>query len=386
MAHDKQKFVLCGHYGSTNLGDEAIGLSIIESLYKKYPEAEIVVLSYDKARSREFYNKFIPQAKVKTFYLVPLGIRSFLRGIFKGELWHTLKQIKTCDKFILGGGGLFTDERLFAVLLWGLQAYFAYKYKKPVYMLGQSVGPIKTKIGRWIVKRVFSKAFYINLRDEESKNLLEKLKINKEIIVTCDPVFKLNFDRKFIQKSGYDRLNKKVEQLGCCGYFICSIRPWIENQEKLYTKFIQTVDEIRIKYQLLPVFIPFQLIKDNDWSVLNKFIAQKGLEGKIKMLKYNENIYEILDIISHAKFTFGMRLHSILFSILAGCPFIAISYSEKIQNFLKMAGLENYIIKSFDKNEIFPLVDQIIQEYCSLNLKLKEKSYILAQKWNKFFL
>jgi len=386
MAEVKQKFVLCGHYGSTNLGDEAIGLSIVHSIHNKYPQAEIVVLSYDRQRSKDFYDKYAPELKIKTAYLIPLGIRSFLRGVFKGELWHTLRQIKTCDRFILGGGGLFTDERLFAVLLWGLQAHFAYKFKKPVYIIGQSVGPIRTKIGRWIVKKIFSKATYINLRDEESKKLLERLKIEKEILVTCDPVFALDFDKKFDQKFIYRELNKKVEQEGYSGYFLCTIRPWTRNFEKLYTKFIQSIEEIRAKYQLLPVFIPFQVINDNDRSILDKFIDQKTFKSKMVILEYEENIYEIMDVFSHAKFTFGMRLHSLLFSFIVGCPFIAIAYSEKIQNFLKMTGFENYIIKSFDKNNIFPLVDNIIQESNSLNLKLKEKAYFLAQKWNKYFL
>jgi polysaccharide pyruvyl transferase CsaB len=381
MAHAKHKVVLCGHYGSTNIGDEAIGLSLISLINKQYLEGEISVLSFDKERSRDFYEKYAKECNIKTFYLIPVGIRSLFRGVFKGELWHTLKEIKTCDKFILGGGGLFTDEKLFAVILWGIQAFFAYKYKKPVYIVGQSVGPLKTRIGKWIVKKIFSKAKYINVRDEESKILLKSLKINNEIIVTCDPVFALENLQKNDQNSYLEKLNKKVEQLGYNGYFVFTIRPWIQNYELLYNKFIQVIAKIGRIHKLLPVFIPFQLIKENDTSILNKIIDQNGIKDEIEVKSYTENIFEILDIIAHAKFTIGVRLHSILFSILTGAPFIAISYSPKIENFLKMEKLERFISKPDDEKKILELVDFILQNRNDLSTTLKDTSKKLKQKF-----
>jgi len=193
MNQNKEKIVVCGHYGSTNIGDFAIGLSIVQQLKKAKPNADVTFLSYNPKNTVEHMD-------VKANYLLPLGLRSLFRGIFKGELWKTLKVIKNCDKFILGGGGLFTDEKIFAVFLWGLHAFCAYRYKKPVYMIGQSVGPLKTKIGKWIVKKSFLKAKMIVVRDNNSKNLLNDLGIKHEIQVIPDLVF------------GLEILDKKIEQ------------------------------------------------------------------------------------------------------------------------------------------------------------------------------
>ena len=381
MAQEIHKVVLCGHYGSTNIGDEAIGLSMVNSIHKSHPEAEIVVLSYDKQRTEAFYQKYFPDIKIKAKYLLPLGIRSFLRGVLKGELGHTLKEIKTCDRFVMGGGGLFTDEKLFAVFLWGLHARVARRYKKPVYMIGQSVGPLKTRIGKWVVKKVFKNAKHINLRDEESKILLEKLKINKEIIVSCDPVFGLKFDKKISGNMALDQVNKKVEQRDLKGYFVFTIRPWKKNFEKLYTKFIHQVCKIGEKYQYLPVFIPFQLIKENDMAILNKIIVQKSELEQIDKLEFNENIDEVLGVISQAKFTFGVRLHSLLFSMLVSVPFFAFSYSPKIDNLLKMFKLENYGINDLAQKDIEETVNHILSNDDEISRELSEKTQILKTKW-----
>lgn len=385
MAQEIHKVVLCGHYGSTNIGDEAIGLSMVDSIHKKHPEAEIVMLSYDKERTEKFYGKYRPDIKIRSKYLLPLGIRSLLRGVFKGELWQTLKEIRTCDRFVMGGGGLFTDEKLFAVILWGLHARTVYKYKKPVYMIGQSVGPLKTGIGKWIVKKVFSNAKCINLRDEESKILLEKLKVKNEIIVSCDPVFGLNFDKKISENHALEQVNKKVEQEGLKGFFVITIRPWKKNFERLYIKFIQQVLKIREEYKLLPVFIPFQLIRENDRSILNKIIEQKMQLQQIVKLEFNENIEEILGLISKAKLTFGVRLHSLLFSMLVSVPFYAFSYSPKIDNILKMLKLENFRSDVLSNKDIEEVVNYILSNKDVISHELKQKAEILKNKWESNF-
>jgi polysaccharide pyruvyl transferase WcaK-like protein len=345
MFKKELKIVLCGHYGATNIGDEAIGLSLVQKIKKEAPKAKIVVLSYNPVATQAFYAKYFPKGDVKSVYLMPFGFRSFVRGLLKGEIWRTLKEIRSCDQFVLGGGGLFTDERLFAVFLWAFQTFWAYFFKKPVVMVGQSVGPLKTKIARFITHLCFSRAKMIYVRDRESKNLLKNIGVDREIFVTCDPVLGLKFSKKNQADFVLSRLNKKIEQKGYFGYFIFSIRPWMPKFEKLYKNFIQLICLIGRKNKLLPVFIPFQLIKENDQEVLNKLIVQNRDFKEIEMLKFNDDIFKILSVISKANFTIGVRLHSLIFSVLMNVPCMAFIYSPKVENFMKDLGLEKYILK-----------------------------------------
>lgn len=360
MDNGAKKYVVCGHYGVTNLGDEAIGIGLIQAIKDANPEHEITVLSYDKGRSKAFYNKYLPKFHVRTAYIAPLGFRSLFRGIFKGELRKTVNEIKSCDRFILGGGGLFTDERLYAVFLWGLQAFFALRYKKALYLIGHSVGPLNTRIGKWIVKKIFNKAEFISVRDIESKKVLKQLGVEKEIHVLSDMAMLMNYD----EKNQASLMNKKLEQKEGKKYFILTFRGWDGKLAKLNKKLEQAIERIVQKHKLQPVLIPFQLIKENDQEIMNKKIVQKGGVEKIVVQKYQDNISEILEQIGAAEFVIGVRLHSLIFSSIVGTPFVGISYSKKVEDFMSEMGLEQYCLKNdqFEDDILNDRIERMIED------------------------
>jgi len=352
MDERAKKYVICGHYGVTNLGDEAIGIGLIQAIKSANPDHEVVVMSYDKERSKAFYKKYLPEFGIRTVYLVPLGIRSFFRGIFKGGLKETKNEIKACDRFILGGGGLFTDERLYAVFLWGLQAFYALRFGKPLYLIGHSVGPLKSRIGKWVVKKIFNKAEFISVRDSDSKMVLEGCGVKKEIHVLCDLAMMINLP------------NKKIEQNRPDRYFVLTFRGWNEELEKLNKKIEQAIGRLVEKYSLKPIFIPFQLVKENDAETLSKKIVQNGSLEKIVIQSYQDDIFEILEQIRGAEFVVGVRLHSLIFSSIVGTPFVGISYSGKVENFMEEMGLEKYCLKNneFDADLLDEKIDGMIKD------------------------
>lgn len=374
MPQKRHKIVICGHYGSTNLGDEAIGLGIIQTIKKYRNDVDLTVLSYDAARSDKFYRRFIPQLNIKTAYLLPLGFRSLIRGIFKGELLKTLKVYKGCDSFILGGGGLFTDEKFYAIFLWGFQAFIARLYKKPVFMIGQSVGPLKRKISQLIVKRIFNYAKEIHVRDSNSKKLLKKLGVNTKIIVSTDAAFGVELTKT--------SPNKKVEQGMHGEYFILSIRSWDKKTEFMNKKIVQTCSELCKKYSMKAVFIPFQVIKENDADELNKYLEQNGGIEHFVLKNYTGDLQEIMNVISGASFTVGVRLHSLIFSMRSSVPFIGYSYSEKINNFAEMCELNGNLIENISTSEIIIKIDEIIMNKRENIEKNKNCNVRLVKLWH----
>jgi polysaccharide pyruvyl transferase WcaK-like protein len=388
-----KKIVVCGHYGATNIGDSAIGLSIVQGLRKVYVEPEITVLGYDTKRVDEFYKNASgvngegdcgTENGIKSEYLMPFGFRSMIRGVFKGTIWHTVKAIKGCDQFVLGGGGLFTDEKIFAMFLWGIHASWAYLLRKPVVMIGQSVGPLNTKVGKFIARNVFKRAKFIGVRDENSKKILEEVGVKNKIIVSADAVFGLNFNVKSVRKGGLERLNKKVEQEGLNGYFVFSVRSWGSDPGELYKKIVHEIMLVKRKDHLLPVFIPFQLIKENDQEILNKIIVQEGTEGEIEVLEFDNNIFNVLSIIRGAKFTIGMRLHSLIFSIVSNVPCVGISYSNKVCDLMSYVGLSKYVVSLEDdfKTKITPLVTDILKNDTKYRNLLEKVHMDMNEKWN----
>lgn len=373
MDKKPRKYVICGHYGATNIGDETIGLALIQTIRKANNDHQITVLSYNKYTSKAFYKRYFEDQSIKTAYLVPAGFRSLWRGVVQGEIKQTLHAIKTCDRFVLGGGGLFTDEKITAVFLWALQALCALCYKKPLYMVGQSVGPLRFGISRWIVRKIFNKASYIAVRDNASKKVLKKCGVQKKIDVLCDLALMLDYKKKTLHNS----LNKKIVQGKGKKYFIVTFREWDEKLRKLNKKIVQEVGRLIKQYKFRTVFIPFQLYKENDQDVLNKKIAQKaGLEKNV-VQEYQDEIDTLLAHFGEAEFVIGVRLHSVLFSIITETPCVGISYSPKVSNMMHDMKISRYCLhnKEFE-------VPGALQEKINRLLHNKE-SFLRAVKQYK---
>lgn len=342
------KIIICGNYGATNLGDEAILDGILTLVMHVSPAADVTVLSARPKETENLHRRF----GVKSCFLFPAGIRSFVKTLLSGEIWRTLDVIRKADLFILGGGGLFTDEKKMAIVIWSLQARIALFMGKPIFCFAQSIGPLRTSFGKFMTRKIFRRARMITLRDSGSAELLRLLKVgalsSKEksqalhskrkqpfIYVLADPAFTLSIDKKSHEK------DKK--------YVVISVRTWKkESQQLLNKKIAQFSDWLWEKHRIYSIFIPFQRMIDNDTQELNKIFEQMKNKNKAEIYQFSEDYQKVMDLIIHAQAVVGMRLHSLIFSTIAHKPFLALSYSTKVRQFVEDVGMGEYVINVED--------------------------------------
>jgi polysaccharide pyruvyl transferase CsaB len=361
---NQKKFVICGNYGATNIGDEAILEGLINLIRSALPSAEITVLSANPPDTAAHYN-------VQSENKFPAGIRSFIIGIFDGSIKKTLCAIKNCDYFILGGGGLFTDEKFRAIIIWSLQAQIAYFYRKPILCLGQSVGPLKSRLGRFFTKRVFKHACAVTVRDKASSRLLHELGL------PVPPVFA---DTAFAIKN----LPHPPEMPE--DYIVISVRPWIKGDpERLYKICAQFIDYIWDRFKYRAILVPFQMVHDNDIAVLNKIFAQVKNPESAQIFEFTEDLNKVLNLINNSRAVVGMRLHSLIFSTLLSKPFIALSYSKKVTNFMSESGMLEFCLewenlKFHDLKDVF---ERLISKQDKIHEDLLEKSILMRADTRK---
>jgi polysaccharide pyruvyl transferase CsaB len=313
--------VICGNYGASNLGDEAILESIIHTVRSVSPCARIIVLSSNPVETAHTHD-------VKSVPLIPAGVRSFFRNLFGPGLRETIKAIKNCDVYIFGGGGLFTDEKPYAMFIWSIQVFAAFLFRKPVFCYGQSIGPLMSFWSRRRVRKIFRRMDFISVRDDASKKILENLSI-KNIRRLPDPAFSLHV----MQKGNAPREN----------FVAFSIRQWGDNEALLHelAKFINWLhDEHRIN----SVLIPFQSRSDNDSVPLGKILSHVWYPNFVRLEPYTSNYHQVMDVFLRARAVVGMRLHSIIFSALAATPFIALSYSRKVAEVSGQLGMDDFTV------------------------------------------
>ena len=233
------------------------------------------------------------------------------------------------DLIILGGGGLFADEHAMAVWIWFTQAWWFYLLRKKVVCLGQSVGPLRKYWAKMMTGWVFRQAVLVTVRDKQSADLLSKLGV-KDVKVLADPAYALGYDSESSQKRN--------------GYVVMSLRQWgLENSKQIDEDLAAFVKWLWKEKKLKTVFIAFQEKVESDvarYMSLEKLIDNKKIFSRELV---SEDYRAALDIIGRADYVVGMRLHSIIFAVLSRKPFIALSYSKKVMDYVDTLGLTNYI-------------------------------------------
>lgn len=284
---------MCGNYGVDNIGDEAILNGLKIALRKADKECAIEVLGKGSH--------------------VPFGLRSLIFGFRR-----PIKAIKRCDVFVLGGGGLFTNEEGFFVpLFWALQAITAILFKKKLLCLGISIGRLSF-LDRLILKFLFARANLITVRDEKSLSILNFFGILAHM--TSD--LALLQENKFMPSQIIEK-----------PYVVISLRPFRNNNEKLYTILVQFCDSLITEYGLNIMFLPFQAGADKDGKILNKIFDQVKQKDSVFVSPFSDDFSQIRKILAGAECVIAMRLHAGILSMLSGTPFIPLVYMEKVRDF-----------------------------------------------------
>lgn len=304
------KIGIVGNYGATNIGDDAILTAILKSLSGH----KITVFSANPNKTKLDFG-------VKVAPLFPLGVRS----LFKIGFRKSIKAMKDVDVVILGGGGLFQDNYLYACFIWAWQVFWAVYFKKPLFIYGTGVGPLKTRIGKWLTEWVYSKAEVITVRDQYSKDILSKIGvIEQKIYTTSDPTFL--YRRPGISK---DR-TKNV--------FIISLRPWLKYNSKIISTFSSFLEKLKKEKNAEFIFTCMQQVKEHDKRIIDAVCKKVGGE-----LYIPRHFTDLIQVMQSAEFAIGMRYHFLVAALLTETPVLPISYSPKIDMLFKGTRLESYI-------------------------------------------
>ncbi len=147
------KVLLCGYYGMGNCGDEFLASAAIALLKRNgLSSGEIAMLSGSVAESEALH-----------------GVRAFDRWSWK----EIVKAARRSETFLLGGGGIFQDTSgpLSPWYYWLVLKTAAACGCRP-WAVGQSIGPLKSRIGRALARNAFSSCAAVGVRDRHSYDFL----------------------------------------------------------------------------------------------------------------------------------------------------------------------------------------------------------------------
>lgn len=315
------KILISGYYGFSNAGDEAMLTAIIGALRAERQDVEITVMSGKPEITAEKH-----------------GVNSIHRfnplKIFKAML--------STDLLLSGGGSLLQDVTSKRSIIYYLSILLLAKLLgKKVMLYAQGIGPINSSVARILTKNVCRKADLITVRDDGSYDeLLEMGLPSDRILVTADAVFSLLADRRDIGRQIL--LENGLE--GDKPIIGIAVRHWTREQRFMQV-FADAAFKLRKLYNAYIVFVPLQFPADTNIAQEIALLMPDRTDTII--LKEGYTTEEYVSLISNLDFLIGMRLHALVFSALAGVPFLAVSYDPKVDRFVK--GMEGNVAGSIDK-------------------------------------
>ena len=398
------KILLVGNHTCGNRGDGAILRGLLDSLRKDENNIQVDILSRYAVSSEYLLGESIIQDvlyssrtknsgglfrkfqnKIKNS-LLPQVLLSHARG--KGILRYYplppqvnqfIRQLHDYDAVIQVGGSFFVDlygSGQFEHILCSVIA------KKPIYLLGHSVGPFENKSFREIAKYAFEQANEVVLREEVSRSLMLKDSFNmKNVIMGVDTAFLVRTD---ICPNDYmvQHWVNVINQNKTVAITVRRLAPFDKRlgvtQDEYEQSIADVIDHlISLGYQVIAfsTCTGIESYHNDDRMVALSIRKKVKKSSSFYIVMYELNDVQLGSLLSQCEFTIGTRLHSAIISINFGTPAIAINYEHKslgVMQGLKMDGL-SASIKDLISGNIKTHIDYLISNYDTINFELQSK-------------
>lgn len=335
-------------YGAGNIGDDSILYGILRTLNLK--DYRVTIGTYKGKRLENLDNQI-----------------EFIDAIKNKEVRRAIRQ---CDIFICGGGTLVGDELgiEFPLLYVAKLISYAKIYCKKVYILSIGANKLKTEKAKRIVKKIYTLADFISVRDVESSIVCKSLEINK-LLISADPAFMLT--PKETKRTGI--LKNQFHGQQAFGINVVN-EAWANDNH--YKKIIaEACSYISEKYNYKPIFFCTEIRPENIYDYYANKTTAKYLTCKYSLL---DPTYftpeEMIDLISSFKFIVAMRMHALIFASISQTPFVGISRIDKVDNFMNSFNLKcSGSIKNIQAKKLIDDIENIIAKENNLQKSFENK-------------
>ncbi len=327
----KRGVLICGAYGMSNAGDDAILEAILAEMRSIDPRMPLTVMT---RRPKE------------------IAMQHYVRAIHTFNIFGFLRAMRRSALYINGGGSLIQDvtsSRSLWYYLFSLRA--AKKRGCKVLMYGCGIGPVSRSANRKASAAAMNRYVdVITLREEHSRRELEAFGVTKpEIIVASDPAL-------FIEPAPEREIDNFMADHGLAKeekHILFCMRSWPGYEEKaeIFGRAAAYAEE---KYGLRPVFFAINYRSDGVPSAKAAAFAGDRAVVIDEFLSTDTTV----GLISRMEAVVSMRLHALIFAASQSVPVVGISYDPKVRAFLDYVGQDDNCV-SFEEAELSRLCRMI---------------------------
>lgn len=287
--------VLAGYFGFGNFGDEMIADSAVRSLVAAGLSADRICVLSNAPRAAER----------------ALGVKAVDRWALK-DVFRILGRSRS---LIFPGGGLFQDATSVrsCIYYWGLCA-MASMQRCRISALGQSIGPLTTRVGKFLYKRAFLKMSFVRARDAVSNEALLHIGARSELMP--DTVFGLSIPQTVRDEHGPVLVNMRPA--------LTDEAP-LQDISKAVDLLVRTGREVRYA----------AMSKDDEREMSLRIASGELPASQVHLIT---SIDDFASLARGCSAALGMRLHFAIFCAMLGLPICVASYDIKVSSFASEGG------------------------------------------------
>ncbi len=331
------EILISGYYGFHNSGDDALLSAIIQDLNKYKGSPNIVVLSANPKETRREY-----------------GVKSINRF----DLFSIRRHMKKADMLISGGGTLIQDRTSNKSLWYYLMIIrSALGRDMRVMLYANGIGPLSGGFNRRITRKVLDKVDLITLRDDGSARYLKDLGVDmSRSVVTADPALNLaeadsGKGRDILAAAG---VPEGVKLMGV------SVRRWNGVGQDFERVVAEACDWATQKYGYYPVLLPMQMSKD---LTVSQNIMRR-MSSKASIIDTHQRVEDMLSVVGCMDICVGMRLHTLIYSVIKAVPLVGLVYDPKISSFMDYTHQRMYTdVSELTADKLKELIAKTVEEY-----------------------
>ena len=336
MSSTHRNIVISGWYGQFNAGDDAI-LDVFVDQARARLDCSITVLSEEPQNIPP-----TPWLNAR-FHEICFG-RDTPFVLLNGKFLRHFRQIRDCDLFVLGGGGLLRDNtnwrNLFRLLdeIWIAKLFGR---KAMLYAIG--VGPFKTRMGRWLIGVSARMCDLVTVRSERCAQLLREAGVRPERIhVVSDPAFLL--ETSVPADPELHALFAGGNKIGFYPTFALLMGyPDDSHLKNLAAGLDLLVESEGAEF----VAMPMSVLDDGFDDVRTARLIQGFMKHPEALLIYTKRLSatELKWVTSQARMNITVRLHAMIFSLGCDTPVVAVNYEPKVANVFAEFGAPQYRVE-----------------------------------------
>jgi polysaccharide pyruvyl transferase WcaK-like protein len=438
------KIGVFGHYGRKNLGDEATIQAVIQNIKLRIPEASIIGFSIkpedttirhkinafpitkagivnnnasesnkqpdnqkpylekteldNKVRKLD-YNRFKNAIKrIPFLYGFLKGLKDGMKGLvnlisdFK-YFPQFYKSLKGIDLLLITGSNQIVDnfggpwDFPYNLFKWSILSKLA---GTKLYYISVGAGPINSRLSCFFLRWALRLADYISLRDNPSKQLIEKIGFHGKSYVYPDLAHSLNFNRsEFIAKNLHLN-NSTLPVIGINPLPMYNPEYWWISDQNKYNSYLKRLSVYcsQLISEGYPVF--FFATQPRDNAVIDDVLNALKPELAHRVIGFQEKISghtvdNLMEKISHADIIIATRFHATVLAFVAEKPVIALYYYRKARDLMMEMGQDQYSldIDNFTSEELWNCLKKLEKNFNDEVKKIKEKNKSLRGSLNE---